>query len=394
MEDSMKILFLQISDIHCKASDQNLRQKILKIAPALKEIDHFDKIVFIFSGDLADKANENEYKVARLLIGELITTLSESFNCGFINTLIVPGNHDIKLSDGCRTCNDILKFNKAEKIESEIKLMDNFFKYSTSKKCFLKNKIVDVHNVEFDNKKFRICLLNSAPFSTKLPNDKELHFLPNYVIEKLIRNNDVDFQITVVHHSYECFDWDSKEMLKNHLYMNDLVLFGHEHKSESFTQSNYNGLKRNIIIGGEFTLGTETPASFNAIVFDTENSEIIQNEFEWNTNKCIFKVKKQNKFEKYKNALEPTEKYIKGLLRDKHNISNLFTDYYVFPKLFVNSELFSEDYLDSVNEKKIFDLLKEEKIIKITGNASVGKSALLKYLYFRAKEFGYVPLFI
>lgn len=390
----MKILFLQISDIHCKAGDQNLRQKILKIAPALKEIDHFDKIVFIFSGDLADKANENEYKVARLLIGELITTLSESFNCGFINTLIVPGNHDIKLSDGCRTCNDILKFNKAEKIESEIKLMDNFFKYSTSKKCFLKNKIVDVHNVEFDNKKFRICLLNSAPFSTKSPDDKELHFLPDYVSESLIRDNDVDFQITVIHHSYECFDWNSKEMLKNHLWANDLVLFGHDHKAESFTQNNYNGSKLNVIIGGEFALNTEEPASFNAIVVDTEDMEFTQNEFEWNKNKCIFKIKKQVKFKKYKTDLQPSEKYINSLLEDKQKISNLFTDYYVFPKLIVKGELFSDDYIDNIDANKIFELLMKEKIIKITGNASVGKSALLKYLYLEAIKCKYVPLLI
>lgn len=390
----MKILFLQISDMHCKASDQNLKQKILKIAPALKEVGHFERIVFVFSGDLANTANENEYKAARSLIGKLISTLSNTFKCGIIKSFIVPGNHDIKLSDSCRSCKDIVKFDQAEKIESEIELMDNFFKYSTSKKCFLENKIVDVHTFIFDNKKFKICLLNSAPFSTKCPDDKELHFLPDYVSEKLIRDDGVDFQITVIHHSYEWFEWKSKEMLKNHLPSNDLVLFGHEHTAEAYSQDNHNGTELNVIMGGEFTLNLEDAASFNAIVFDTENIEFQHNEFEWDKNNCIFKIKKQVKFTKKKIALEPTEKYIKGLLKDKQNISSLFTDYYVFPKLAVKGELFSDDYIDNIDAKKIFDILSEEKIIKITGNASVGKSALLKYLYLKAKEFGYVPLFI
>lgn len=390
----MKILFLQISDMHCKSGDQDLRQKISKIAPALKEIEHFDQIIFVFSGDLANTADENEYKTARSVIGQLLSTLSNTFNCGLIKSFIIPGNHDIKLSDNCRSCEDILNFNKAEKLESEIKLMDNFFKYSTSKGCFTENKIVDVHYILFDKKKFKVCLLNSAPFSTKLSNDKELHFLSDYVSEKLIREDDVDFQITVIHHSYEWFDWSSKEMLKNHLHSNDLVLFGHEHEAESFTQNSYNGTKLNVIMGGEFSLGLENPASFNAIVFDTENMEFQQNEFVWNKNNCIFKTKNPVKFKKYKIPLEPTEQYIKVLLKDKQNISDLFTDYYVFPKLAVNGELFSDDYIDNIDVNKIFDILMEEKFIKITGNAAVGKSALLKFLYFKAKEFGYVPLFI
>lgn len=390
----MKILFLHISDMHCKASDKNLGKKILKIAPALKEIGQFDRAVFVFSGDLADSADENEYKTARFLIGKLIYTLAKTYNCGFIHSFIVPGNHDIKLSDNCRSCKDILKFNKAEKIESEIELMDSFFEYSTSKGCFLKNKIVDVHTISFDNKKFRICLLNSAPFSTRCPDDKELHFLPDYVSENLTRDENIDFQITVIHHSYEWFDWSSKEMLKNHLSSNDLVLFGHEHKAEAYTQNSPNGAELNVIMGGEFTLNLEKSASFNAIVFDTESMEICQNEFEWNKNNCIFNIKQKVPFTKKKRILEPTEKYINDLLSDRQNISNLFTDYYVFPKLIVKGELFSDDYIDNIDVNKIFDILKKEKIIKITGNASVGKSALLKYLYLKAKEYGYVPLFI
>ena len=50
----MKVLFLQISDMHCKKNDGNLLHKIDQISPALTEIEPFDRIILIFSGDLAD----------------------------------------------------------------------------------------------------------------------------------------------------------------------------------------------------------------------------------------------------------------------------------------------------------------------------------------------------
>ena len=224
----MKILLLQISDLHCKDGDNRFREKIDKTVSALRQLEKFDKILLIISGDLTDRADENAYKAVRGLIGKLLINLSGTYNCGFINTLVVPGNHDIKLSKGCRGANKILNWNKDEHLGTELDKMKHFFNYANSKQCFKENKICDVKNITMDNLNIQVCLLNSAPYSTTEDDDKQLHYLPTYIGEKLNRTEKADLKITVMHHSYEWFDWDTKAMLKESLVTDDVVFFGHD----------------------------------------------------------------------------------------------------------------------------------------------------------------------
>ena len=50
----MKILFLQISDMHCKAADAMCTLKIDKAVDAINTLPTVDKAVLVFSGDLTD----------------------------------------------------------------------------------------------------------------------------------------------------------------------------------------------------------------------------------------------------------------------------------------------------------------------------------------------------
>ena len=71
----MKTLFLQLSDMHCRESDNKFTEKIDKISPALNTLGRVDKVVLIFSGDLTQSAAPNEFKTARKIIGRLLTNL-------------------------------------------------------------------------------------------------------------------------------------------------------------------------------------------------------------------------------------------------------------------------------------------------------------------------------
>lgn len=390
----MKILFVQISDMHCKGNDSNVNIKIDKVVTALREIGSFNKIVLIFSGDLTNRADKNEYKSARAVLGRLLSLLATEFQCGFINLLVVPGNHDIKLEEGCRDYDDIVKMDKDKNFNSELELMEDFFEYAESKGCFSDDKLADVRIISIDDKKIQVCLLNSAPFSTKSTNDKELHHFPEYVGEKIKREKDVDFKITVIHHSYEWFDWKTKEMLKSNLGSNDLIFFGHEHKGESFNINNHNGTKMNIIMGGEFSLSQLEHCAFNAALYDTKNSEIFVYQFNWDIENCLFKLEQKGNFEKVKTNLTPIEEYIDNLLEDKHQVSKRITDYYVFPKLRAKGEMFEDNPIENVSLNDVFNTLKQEKVIRIFGDTAVGKTTLLKYLYVKSLEFDFVPLLI
>ena len=103
----MKILFVQISDIHCVDSDISNYIKFEKSVAALNTIGTIDAAMLIVSGDLADTATKSQYRVCKKLLGQYLSELGKAFRCGKIITVIVPGNHDIDLPEGCRTAADI-----------------------------------------------------------------------------------------------------------------------------------------------------------------------------------------------------------------------------------------------------------------------------------------------
>ncbi len=318
----MKILVIQMSDMHCNAGDGKRITKFVKAAQIIRNsFGKVDKILLVFSGDLTNTANINEFKAAKALLGNFLFELSKQFNCGFINTFVVPGNHDMDLPDDCRDANEIITWEKADHLADEQTRLKNFYDYSRSKQCFITDPICDCRLVKIGDKTLQICLLNSALFSTRKPNDKELHFLPPNVREMLKRDPTADVKITVMHHSYECCDWDTKEMLKASISDDDIVFFGHDHKAESIVLTNGNGTNYNILIGGEFALGLSDECAFNAVLIESDNQTMQRYEFVWNSSQQIFVKKDRGDISKKDRLLCPTEGYLDKMLEDmQHQI--------------------------------------------------------------------------
>lgn len=390
----MKTLLLHISDIHCKENDHRFNNKIDKVVEALRQLEKFEKVLLIVSGDLTERASKNEFKLAKSLIGQLLSKLDKDFNCGYINTLLVPGNHDILLSEGCREAKDILEWNKGEHLSSELEQMESFFDYANSKKCFKTDKICDVRCISIGDSKVQICLLNSAPYSTLGKDNQQLHYLPSYVAEKLNRLDDVDLKITVMHHSYEWCEWETKSMIKKALTTDDIVFFGHDHVAENLNLISGDGKKFNIVKGGRFDLDINKKSAFNALIWDDESSNILIYEFNWDINTNVFIKKDNGNFNIKTVQMRPTKEYCNKLLDDKQHISELFTDYYVLPKLLPEGTDFFDTHSERISVEEIFNALKKEKVIRISGNNGLGKSSLLKYLYAESINRGYLPLFV
>lgn len=394
----MKVLFIQLSDMHCGVGDDKLNEKITKISSALRHLGRVDHAILIFSGDLTDTASVNEFKIGRGKIGLLLHELDQEFDCGFINTCIIPGNHDIILGDDCRDAEEILswKKNKGNHINDELNLMGNFFEYAKSKQCFKDDKICDNVIIDFDDFKIQISLLNSAPFSTRNYTDKELHYFPPYVGEKLHRVDQVDIKLSVIHHSYEFCDWETKEMLRTEFKKDDIVFIGHDHKAEAITMKNGDGTDTNIIMGGRFDLNTKNESAFNAIVYDSDTEKFNVFTYSWDTSNFLFKYKYLYELKKKSTTMAPQNSYVNELLQDQnHSISGSIMDYFVVPKISV----YGSEYLYNVDSKRldandIFEMLLDELVIRISGALGCGKTTLLKYLYVESIKKGYLPLFI
>lgn len=391
----MKVLFVQLSDTHCKATDKDLTQKLEKAVIAIKMLGKVDQAILVFSGDLTDTNSEQEYEVGRHLVGKFLTKLGNALQCGYIKTEIVPGNHDMDLPENCRDAAVIEAWNKNEHMQEEIDRQERFFNYAETKKCFVENKLCDVSILDLKGIKVQICMLNSSPFSTRTPDDKQLHYFPAFVSEKLYRDPEADLKITIMHHHFEWCDWDTKEMIKNAISTDDITFFGHDHKAEALTTQYGNGITTNIIMGGRFNLNLRNEAAFNAVIYNSETKSLERHEFVWSIEDELFVHKTLGIVEKRRKELTPIKEYLNKMLEDNQGICESILDYYTLPKLAAEGGAFStEDSMSEIPIEDIFETLKKVKAIRITGGMGAGKTALLKYLYYMSIEAGFVPLLI
>lgn len=392
----MKLLIVQMSDMHCKQEEINNKYKIEKAVRAICTLGSVDGAMLVFSGDLANTAQKSEYSVGKQMLGAFLKNLGDSLNCGFINTFIVPGNHDIDLTgDDVRTSSDITSWNKDDHISDELKLQKNFFDYSANKFCFEKDKICDIKMLSTCGINVQVCLLNSAPFSTTKPDDKELHYIPQRYNSSLECKPEADIKITIMHHHFEWCDWNTKEMIKKSISSDDLTFFGHDHKSEQISSAFADGKIHNIIMGGEFAINIEKNSSFNAFIYDTDSHVFDSYLFDWDKEGKLFKKTNNGLISKKASQPMPSHDYLEKLKRDPQGICSSFIDYYVFPKLTVETDSFNSSKNEKIiSDKEVFDALRDLRAIRITGENGTGKTSLLKYLYVKAIDECFIPVLI
>lgn len=391
----MKLLFVQLSDMHCKSSDIMLKYKIEKAITALSSLPPVDNAFLIFSGDLTNSAEPQEFKAGWTVIEYFLAKLKEKQGCSSIDTLIVPGNHDMVLSQTSRSAHIINQWDKFAHLDQELSRLSAFFECAKAKNCFKTDKMVDVVSVTCGDIDVQFYLINSAPYSTREKEDKQLHYLPAYVGETLsapVSSNTL--RIAICHHSYEWFDWNSREMLRTALTNSDIVFFGHDHQAETISISSSSGSNINAVMGGEFPLDCSSPCAFNALIFDTESLIAQQFQFDWDVPAQIFVSSDKGTIQCMQPSFSTSKSYLDSLLMNNEQPDANLLDYFVFPKLIPSGDIFSADNLDDIGADDLFSVLDTERIIKISGRSRAGKTSLIKFLYSESIARGYLPLLI
>lgn len=389
----MKVLILQLSDLHISSSGYINILKIEKIVDSLQIVGKFDECIVVCSGDIADKGLVNDYKKARIFFGTLISEIKSKLLNKYIRLYFVPGNHDSDFTSITRKCEDIINYYKQNTIEQhideEIEMFKSFYDFASSKSIFSSNKFVDVKFINFGNLELQLNLINSAFFSTLLPNDKELHFFPESYLNTLAKNDHADLVFTVMHHSTENFNWNSKVKLEDFIFKNSSLLFiGHDHiigDKDVYTKSKKNTV---IFAGGKFnTTSLLEDSEYNVVVLDTDVKRINSYSFSWDNKNNLFTHEKgytDKNLAIYNKFINPKDDYIKTMKSDeKHQICSDFTNYFVFPSL---SSIDKTDYAEKIEINDIDNFiskLDEIKRINIVGGENSGKTALLKYIYLK-----------
>lgn len=306
----------------------------------------------------------------------------------YINTLLVPGNHDVDFDNNSRDRTEIrtmLNEGKADElIDSELKKFDNFYSEMPYFKSYVSNKLCDCKIYEMGGKRIQINLLNSELFSSCNDSihddDKGLHYLPNSVWENISRKKDVDLVLTMSHRGPEWFDWSTSYAFKKHLLANaDVFLYGHEHVGEiqDLCQKD-NALLKSMAQCIDFTSNN---ISFTTLLVDLELNEIKVKAFSWDQEEDMFVGINDGNFAISKDhncqyLIEPNEGYKKELSLDDDKQS--IDKYYVFPGVEVENNENSEEIKEF---HEFLTLLTTKKQVIIEGNDSSGKTTLLKQAY-------------
>ena len=396
----MKICIIHLSDFHVDENVSADSLKVDKIASTLNQFNDIDKVVIAFSGDLAAEGLEWQYRKANQLFSRLFKKIKEKCS-GYIELVKVPGNHDLCFNNRgeIRDENDILDYYSKDTIEQkyidELSFLNNYYK---DEELESDDKIIRNTILKIGKYKIQFNLLNSAPFSTLNPKNKELHHFPQRLLYKIKREKDVNCVVSIMHHDVEWFNWKVKDLLEKELIENsEFILYGHNHSEKAYNVGMNDKMNTNVFYSGETDFNDlNSEDSFNLILINTDENTFDYFIEKWDRNSRIYAsiIEKKNiKIVSKNSILIPSMEYLKSIEKDDLNSTGKFTDYYTFPKLVhnTNSKYGNDEIIDSF--EKLKSCLDKNHIIYLYGNSGCGKTSLLKYIYIKLLG-EKVPLFL
>ena len=396
----MKTLFIHLSDLHlnenictnvdAKSLARNMRDKI----------ESSGNIFIIFTGDFVNRGNDtNEFVLFKTLLYDFVdevTSLAPSSN---VRTILVPGNHDLDLSD--EGDDYIIPLNKNHTSEEMDLFSDNSMhncknalELCRAFGCFTKNDYIDECDFESEGVIYHFLLINSAPLSSKIYVDKEHHHIPKQHLNLLHQKQEIGkktIEIVLSHHRPDWFDYETASSLNAFIAnKSSLVFYGHDHQQdEKVVITNNNSIV--VMQGGELvSKENNLLGSFNVVVLDEDNFSFVGGKYylDFNSDEQKYEDIVLNQtiqtFQPYKNTKTFVDNtFIISLKNHRCSTSDVF----VMPTLYKNEKPYMSDF------NQLVSYIFKNKILYVKGNAKCGKSILLKHLYLEFSKH-FVPVLL
>jgi len=142
----MKLLIIQLSDMHFENTIQTHSIHIDKMMTAIKSVAIADECIVVVSGDMACKGKKTDYNYVKGFIAALCRSLTENGYRKKIHVFTVPGNHDINFSPLNVGIDDIINAYDNKAVEELKKIyidnMQDYFAYAAELGCFADDKVV------------------------------------------------------------------------------------------------------------------------------------------------------------------------------------------------------------------------------------------------------------
>lgn len=399
----MKLLIIQLSDMHFENEEQVHSVKIEKMIAAIDAEAHADECIIIISGDMASKGRKAEYFYVKKFVGNLLRELNKkSFKNKPIHVFTVPGNHDIDFSELGVNIKDILKAYEDRTVDElktrYIDKMQSYFSYAAEYGFFDDDKVISKKVIEYGDKKVGFVLCNTAPLSLLDGNAEDMgnHYFSDSELQKIDDGTDADINILVLHHSIEWLRTSYKEKLRKSIIKKySLVISGHEHSSLGQSSQIDNSGVVQFIQGNALQGYTEEGNGFCTLTIDLDDFSLEGFSYIWKNSLYLSKKIIDSKI----CTISLGDIELRNDFRDQivyDSCKRKVDDYYVFPGVTYNKldEKNNMQRVDIDDEHKLFEFLDNRSHTIITGEHKSGKSLLARRIFKYFYDNGKKPLLI
>lgn len=400
----MKLLIIQLSDLHFENTSQTHSVNIEKMIAAMKSNTSADECVIVISGDLANKGKSKDYRYVKGFTSALLRSLNNNGYTGKkIHVLSVPGNHDIDFSNFDMCMKDIIDaYNKNTIIglrKSYLNNMKNYFLYATEQGCFLENKVISKKIIQYGDKKIGFVLCNSAPLSLLGGNAEDMgsHYFSEDEMKIIDEATDADFNILILHHSIEWLKSTYKDKLRRIISRKySLVLSGHEHTPYGESNNMDNTAAVQFIQGNALHGYAENGNGFCTVTIDFNDYKMEGYSYIWRDSIYLPEKIVDSEIRRVNlcDEILLRNDFQKQMMFDSSK--RCIDNYYVFPGVAYN--VFDENenirHIDIDTEQEMFEFIDNKESIVVTGEHKAGKTILAKRIFCYFLNKGKKPIFI
>jgi hypothetical protein len=420
----MKLLLLQLSDIHIKTAEDPILARASKIASAVKHLEpNVDGIICVLTGDVTWSGSAEQFSFALKFIDALKDSIETAYPRVSVRLVAIPGNHDCDFSEESEARAVLLKAvtqtpgRLTDSSFADICLapLKRFFEFRDAldllpavTKPNRDSRLYSEYRFEHGGEAVSFCCCDTAAVS-------QLHEQPGslvFPVETIPAQKGTEaVSIGLFHHPVNWLEPKCGGKLRDRMEaITDLILTGHEHSLDRRRV-----LKRETdntyLEGGVLQEHGEPGRSqFYAILIDTAVRKQRILGFAWDGSayaplNCedphqfhLWEDFAQNRFRiresfhllpEFENYLDDPELVLTHRAKEKLRLS----DIYVFPDL-RRVNLAGEKGSKIIRSDNVPDLVAERPGLFIIGDDVSGKTSLAKRLFHHLRTKGDVPVLI
>lgn len=388
MEGTMKLLVVQLTDLHIKDREDEFSINIDEMIKSLKLVGDVDKIVIATSGDIAFSGKKEEYNCANGFLKALFKKLRKNFDVKNVEHIVVPGNHDINFDNLDRNFEEIQRAYKEKRVkllvDNDLKYMNDFWLFANEYGCFdNQNRIIFKKTIKVGDKAIGFIMVNTVPLSLLKGSmqDKGYHYLTSADLESINRLAADDINILVMHHNFEWYEQKTKDKFRDIMSKKyQMILSGHEHVNIS-EERKINDTLITFCSQGYAMSGIEEKRGFNAFCIDLD--EFVMKPYTFSLVNGVYSLEEHSEVvfpQKTAGLFQINPSKLNDLMKDDDG--DTFEDYFVFPELSYDTQESEEDSNISISDlDDLAGVALINKKVVISGEKKYGKTCLAKLLW-------------